>query len=105
PGVAQFRGPSGEIIDEAQTGGLLVACAGTERAFDEQTGAAQRAGKSRVARLARVELRSAEAIPMRPFGENFRQDPGERGFEIRSRAVNDAVLQAERVRQAREPAP
>ena len=42
---------------------------------------------------------------MRPFGKNFRQDCGERAFEIRPRAVKNAVLQAVRVRQARELAP
>jgi hypothetical protein len=53
--------------------------------------------------LPRVKLSETEAIPARPFGENFRKDRIEPGIEIRSGAVKDVVLNAVRIGQADEP--
>src|SRR5439155_5731669 len=71
---------------------VLVPRAGMKYALDEQPRAAERLHGGAVARVPRVKFGETEAIPARPLGQDLREDRAEPGIEIRSGAVNDAVL-------------
>ena len=105
PGVSQLRGPSSDVVGKAEAGGLFVPGAGTEAAFDQQPGAAHRLQQYRIAGSAGIELSKSEAIPLRPFGQDFRKDCREAGFEISLGPMQNAVFEAVWVGKAGECAP
>ena len=105
PSVAQLRRAGGEVIGKAHACRFLVPCARAERICDQQSGLAQRARQRSIARIARIELGQAEAIPARPFRKHFRENGGQPRCDVRAFQGNNAVLEAVRVGQAGKPSP